>query len=399
MKFIFLILIAFVSSASVAEADWKTSEDATLYGYASTLSLQSDSILNPKNQLARLAQNNENIETRFNLKAENETFLITARPIIKVERAYNSFGDDLHHEAYLSQWQVRTHLNDSINLDAGRELLNWGAAQFRSPSSPFYFDNGHSNPMFELSGVDVMKVTLVTDKHGSAQVGYVVESGYRSAQPDTWRNSWLFKVDRHGDRWAAGVAIVKPQERSDFFGVNGQISINDALMLYTEMSSATRSNVLNSPANVTLPFSVSSESARKSTELIGASYTFENGQSFMAEYLHDGQGNTSAEEHAYFLRAVNQPAMALGLAPRLLGRDYLHFVLQSNQLESKGYWRVMMTHSMTDNSNEISGYGEENVYKQVSVFAIGVLHGTNAQKEFSSLFENSITLGLKIALP
>ena len=91
--------------------------------------------------------------------------------------------------------------------------------------------------------------------------------------------------------------------------------------------------------------------------------------------------------------------MALGLAPRLLGRDYLHFVLQSNQLESKRYWRVMMTHSMTDHSNEISGYGEALVYKQVSAFAIGVLHGKNAQQEFSSLFENSITLGLKIALP
>ncbi|MEI8362487.1 MAG: hypothetical protein WCG35_04620 [Betaproteobacteria bacterium] len=399
MRFVFFVLIVFACSASATEVDWQTSGDTTIYSYASIMRLQSDSIVNPSNQFARLEQNNENLEARLNLKAENETFLIKARPIIILKKSYNSFSHDSHHEAYLSQWQVRMRANDSISLDAGRVLLNWGAAQFRSPSSPFYFDNGRSNPMLELSGVDVVKVTLATDKHGSAQVGYVVDSGYQSPQPDPWRNSWLFKVDRHGDRWAAGVAIVKPQVRSDFFGVNGQISINDALMLYTEMSSATQSNVLNSPANVTLPFSVSSESSRKSTELIGASYTFENGQSFMAEYLHEGQGYTPAEERAYFLRAVNQPAMALGLAPRLLGRDYLYFVLQSNQLESKRYWRVMMTHSMTDHSNEISGYGEALVYKQVSAFAIGVLHGKNAQQEFSSLFENSITLGLKIALP
>ncbi|MBL0039322.1 MAG: hypothetical protein IPP36_13010 [Nitrosomonadales bacterium] len=43
----------------------------------------------------------------------------------------------------------------------------------------------------------------------------------------------------------------------------------------------------------------------------------------------------------------------------MMGRDYLHLVLLSNQMESASSWRLMWTHSMTDNGNMLAGYGEK----------------------------------------
>ena len=92
--------------------------------------------------------------------------------------------------------------------------------------------------------------------------------------------------------------------------------------------------------------------------MTGAAYTFEDGKSLTAEYLHDGHGYTADEESAYFERAVTLPGMALGLAPRLLGRDYLHMVWQSNMMGEIGYWRLMYTRNFTDGGNELAAYGE-----------------------------------------
>ncbi|MFA6922283.1 MAG: hypothetical protein WC216_10605 [Gallionella sp.] len=399
MRLIVLALCAFAQAALADETDWHNSWDGMLYGYASSLNLRNDSVLNPGNQLARLAQRSDNIEARLNLRAENETLRFTARPILAVRDAQNAIAPSKQQEAYLSQWQLRIKAGDNANLAAGREVLNFGPAQFRSPSSPFYFDNGRSNPMRELPGMDVLKVSLTTGHLGNAQLVRVLGSGYSSILPDPWRNSWLMKYDNHGENSAAGLAVAKPENRAIFLGAHGQFTVNDALLLYGELSSSTQANALNSPADPALPFLVSAESARKFTGLTGLAYTFENSQSLYAEYLHDGHGYSADQQRAYFRRATTVPGLAFGLAPRLLGRDYLHLVWQSNLMESRGYWRLMATHSLTDSGNELGGYGEYSLNPHTSAFLLGVLPAGSAQQEFSGLFRYSVSAGLKVALP
>ena len=98
-------------------------------------------------------------------------------------------------------------------------------------------------------------------------------------------------------------------------------------------------------------------------------------------------------------RARAMPGMALGLRPQLLGRDYLHLVWQSNMMDERGYWRLMATHSLTDGSNEFSGYGELALTNKISAFALAAVPQGGSKQEFSSLINYSVTLGLKIALP
>ena len=325
MKSLAFLLLLFASGASAEDSGWRTSWDGTLYGYANSMSLRGDSVLNPGNQIAHLAQRSNVAELRLNLKAENETVRFTMRPIASVRELGNTFGTQSRNESYVSQWQVRVHAAEGWNVAAGREVMNWGAAQFRSPSSPFYFDNGRNDPLRELSGVDALKVVWTPDMQRSVTLARIVSSGYGAAQPDRWRDSWLAKLDHRGDEWAYGVVAVKAPELPAFFGAHAQRTMSDTLLLYGELGSSARSSALLSPADVAQPFVVQTVSPRRTTALAGANYTFEDGKSLAAEYLHETHGYTAAEADAYFARAPASPlqaAQALGYAPRLLGRDY-----------------------------------------------------------------------------
>ncbi|MFZ3018853.1 MAG: hypothetical protein WA056_10395 [Gallionella sp.] len=400
--FLCMSLTMVVIPAIAEEHDWRTSWDGTLYGYAGSMSPRDDSVLNPGNRIARLAQRSDNLEARFNFKAESETLRVTARPIVALRDERNAFGGQTRREAYLSQYQVRVRAADGWNVAAGREVMNWGAAQFRSPSSPFYFDNGRSDPMRELVGMDALKLAWTPDMRSSFNLARIVRSGYGASQPDMWRDSWLAKLDLRGDEWAYGAVAVKAPNLPAFYGAHGQMALNDAWLLYGEAGSSARSAALQSPADAAQPFAVQTPSPRRTTALVGATYTAEDGQSLSAEYLHESHGYTAAETAAYFARAAASPllaAQALGLAPRLLGRDYVHLVWQSNLMESDGYWRVMVTHNATDGSNELGAYGEKTLTPQLSAFAMGAWNSGNARQELSSLFTQSVTLGLKVALP
>jgi hypothetical protein len=394
-----LTLSAFVATASVAESDWRTSWDGTLYGYANSTALRSKSILNPGNQVAGLAQRNDVAELRLSVKAENETIRLTARSVASTRTMRNASDTQRLGEAYLSKWQIRVRTAMEWNVAAGREVLNWGPAQFRSPSSPFYFDNGRSNPMRELVGMDALKISWTPDMQNSASVARIVRSGHGASEPDEWRHIWLAIFDHRGDEWAYGLVAAKAPEQPAFYGAHGQATLSDALMLYGEASSSSRPQALQSPADSRQPFALQAPAPRRTTTLAGASYTLEDGKSLAAEYLHEGHGYKPGEEEAYFQRAAVMPGMALGLAPRLLGRDYLHVVWQSNLMDEHGYWRLMFTRNLGDGGNEIAGYGETFFTSKVSAFLLAVLPLGNARQEFSALLQRSLTLGLKIALP
>lgn len=379
-----LLLALCCATASASEPAWRTSWDGTLYGYANSTAVRGDSVLNPGNRVAGLAQRSEVAELRLNFKAENEDVRLTGRAIASTRELRNAFDSQQRGEAYLSQWQLRTRVAEGWNLAAGREVLNWGPAQFRSPSSPFYFDNGRSDPMRELTGMDALKLSWTPDMQSSASLARIVRSGDRSTETDPWRASWLVKFDRRGDEWAYGLVALKAPDQPGFYGAHGQITLSDALLLYGELGSSSMAQA---------------SSPRRTTALAGTSYTFEDGHSLAAEYLHEGHGYNAAQEDAYFQRALTSPDRAPELAPRLLGRDYLHLVWQSNLMDDQGYWRVMATRNLTDGGNEIAAYGERALGHDISGFLLAVLPQGNARQEFSALLQRSVTLGLKIALP
>lgn len=394
-----LFLFCFAPLSVLAdESDWHTSSDATLYTYASRMTLRDDSVLNPYNQIARLPQASEVAELRASFKAESEAVRFTARGIGSTREMRNAFGQRSHTEGYLSLWQVRVRAAEGWNVAAGRDVLNWGAGQFRSPSSPFYFDNGRTDPMRELVGMDVAKVSWTPDMQSSTTLARIVRSGYGVAQPDAWRNSWLAKFDTRGEEIAWGAVAAKAPHLGAFYGAHGQYTLSDELMLYGEFGSSVLPVALGSPEDPAQSYLIQSPSARGNALLAGSSYTFESGQSLMLEYLHDGHGYTKAQEAAYFERATTQFGLPLGLMPRLLGRDYFHAVWQANMMSETGYWRLMYTRNLTDNGSEFAAYGETTLHPRLSIYALAVLPQGGARQEAGALFTRSVMLGLKSSI-
>ena len=382
-----LFALLLLSLTAHAETNW----DGTLYGYTSQTAPRMDSVLNPQNQLAHIPQSVNTAEARFNVKWENDALRLTLRPIVVNQTAAN--------QAYLSQWQLRLRASESVSLAAGREVLNWGAAQFRSPSSPFYFDNGRSNPMRELSGVDTVKMSWTPNMAHTLILARITGSGH--AAQNSWRDSWLLKADQRGDDWASGVAWAHIAGQGQFLGAHAQYTARDELLFYGEAGYSARQNALQSPADPAQPFSFAALSPKRLTALIGTAYTLESGQSLNLEYLRDNHGYPPAQQTAYYARAAASPmwaGMALGNPPPLLGRDYLHLVWQSNLLDSGGYWRAMATHSLTDNGNELSAYAEKSLNAHLTAFAVAALPIGSARQEFSNLLRSSVIVGVRVGM-
>lgn len=397
------MVLGLVAGISAAQADeWNTSWDGALYGYASRTVLNDASVLNPQNRVARLAQAGETAEARLNFKAESDQLRFSARPILLAQDTRNVYGGLRAGEAYLSQWQARWRVAEQWSAAVGRDVLNWGGGQFRSPSSPFYFDNGRSNPMRELSGMDAVKVSWTPSVSTALTVARLAGSGHRAAGNDSWRNGWLAKWDQRGEDWATGLVAAQAAGQSAFFGMHGQQTLGEAWLLYGEAGLGRRSPELISQSNLSQPFGLLPEGPRRAVWLMGAAYTFDNGQSMHAEWLHDDAGYTRSESDAYFARAAVSPlqaGMALGNAPRLLNRNYLHLVWQSSLVAEEGYARLMFTRNLEGGGYELGGYAERNLNGRIAAFALAVVTSGGARSEFNALFSRVLTVGLKLALP
>jgi hypothetical protein len=162
-----------------------------------------------------------------------------------------------------------------------------------------------------------------------------------------------------------------------------------------------------------MPYALAQPSARATTALAGASYTLESGQTINAEFLRDNHGFARDVERRDFAlaagldAAIRTPgattaaaAAALGLAlanaPRLLGRDYLYLLWQSNPNEGSGYWRAGWTGNLDDHSGQFTLYGELNVAERLTVFAVLTANHGTRRSDFASLSGGAATVGAKL---
>lgn len=405
MKFQRLCLL-FLSASALADDDWRSSWDIALHATGGAAHLQTDSVLNPANAFARIGEYTSGAEARINFKLESNVrglpVKLSLRPILSSQRSDDGTSSTSENDAYLSQWQLRAALTDTVSLSLGREVMNWGPAQFRSPSSPFYFDNGRANPSRELSGVNAAKLAWSPDANTFLSLAWVENRGMNTNTADAWQRTWLAKGELRGDDWTGGLILARAAGRKPFYGAYAQWTPNEAWLLYGEASSVTHAEALVSAANPLLPFNLQAESARHSIALLGAARTFENGQSLSLEYLRNDHGYSSAETAAYFSRAAANPAvaaLALINRPPLLGRNYLHLVWQSNQLDDGDYWRAMWSRNLDDTGNEWVGYYDHPINRHLSLYALGVVNSGGQRSEFAALIERSLSIGLRLALP
>lgn len=403
----FLVAALLICGEGHAE-NWRKSWDATLYFYPEFINLDDGSILNPANSIAKLPESSVTAEARGSFELESRKYRLYLRPIASLIRTDEDGYDQ--EQLYLNQWQARVSVFDDFAFSVGRQLLNWGPGQFRSPSSPFYFNNGRTNPLRELSGIDDIQLFWSPGPRSSVLIAYVTGSGHRLGDGNPWRDSYLVKTELRRDVWTAGLVVAEIPDQKTFFGGYGQWTISDGWLAYGEFGSGSLSGRLAVPEDPLEPWFVEQPSARGTSFLVGAMYTLTNGQSLSAEYLRYDLGYSSTESSRFFQQAKSAATLptpqrtqelgtALSFSPDLLRTNYLHLIWQNNMLSGDTYWRLMYSHNLDDNSGETSLYAEHYLSGGLSCYLLGSLFHGSATTEFGSLIDNRLLVGLRLALP
>jgi hypothetical protein len=407
-----LAALALAVPAGAADPAWKGSGNAELWAYTAAMDRDGASPLNPGNRVAGLPGLQWTGEARVNLRLATDGAELVLRPRLLEQHDPGMASQD-QHQGYLSQAFARVRLGDALTFTGGRELLTWGPGNFRSPSNPLYFDAGRSDPLRDVSGVDLARLTW-TRGPLSLVLARVQDPGHLDPAATPARVT-LVKADLRGGAGLLSAVFAAPVWGAPFLGGFAQATPGDAWLVYGEIGSGRRAQALAaSPAGSGPAFSLQAPSPRRTTALLGASYTLVNGQSVALEGLRDGHGFTRQGEAQWFARAGASagqylaapeapmaPALlaalgqALGQAPALLGRDYGSLLWQSNPQETGCYWRLMGTVNAQDRSSQILAYGEKSLSVRLVAFAALTRNLGGAQAEFGDLFRTSLTLGIK----
>lgn len=383
--------------------------------YANWQTPRMESLLNPENRLARLPANEQTIEARFDARLTTEASEFVVRTRTLKQRKENDSDTQISGDAYVSQGFARVNVNSEFKAIAGRELLTWGPGNFRSPSNPFYFDAGRTQPLLELSGIDLARIHYI-DSHGGATAGYVFDAGHLTGKPD-YRDTVFLKYDYRGGDFLVSGNLSKQKNHAAFIGGFGQWNLDDAILLYGELGSGERPTSLEPySSSADTSFSLQQPSPREISLLLGTSYTLLNGQVLSLEYLYEGHGFSSTQERQYFQRvreanlqlhdpsgaargnALTTIGMALSQAPALLGRDYLSVMWQSNPQESNLYWRLQSAGNFNDRSTQSSLYVEKNISSRISFFCLFTLNAGGRESEYGALLRHAGTVGIKLFL-
>jgi len=410
---------ALIAAAPVAVADGlKLDGSLETWAYSTAQSPQGAGPLNPGNRVARQAQSQALLDTRAQVqgRADNYDFTLRLRSVEQAQRVNGAL--DHQKDTYLPQAYVRARPWDGWTLSAGRMLLTWGPAYLRSPSNPFYYDAGRTQPLRELSGIDAASV-LYSGSNWSLQALEVFASGHTSGpQAENFFGSQtgrarfnqthLLKFDWRAENWLVSLIAADQDRGSAYVGGFSQWTVSEAWMVYAEAGNGRRPHTLN-PNRTAIgpPFSLSQPSARATTALAGAGYTLENGQSINFEYLHDGHGYSAGGEAAYFDAATRAAALAgpagpaqSGLAvvdaPVLLARNYAGLIWQTNPQENSRYWRLLATRNLADRSMQWNGYAEKNLNRHLTLFVNATVNSGGARDELGSLIKRSLNIGAKI---
>ena len=396
---------------SASQPSFSASLETWLYGSASDL--KSNSILNPDNLIAKLPTRKGVLDGRLDIRGEAGPFDLFVAPRLLDE--INEIDGDRHSYSgalRLNQGFMRSKIGGDTFL-AGRERLTWGPANFRSPSNPYYFDSGRTNPLSLTPGIDLIRYTYGTSAW--RLTGAYVASTKEVASAGPSRQSAFFKLDYQGDSHLISLIAAKPIETnaasnmSPFIGAFGQFSPDDAWLIYGELSSARQSIAILPVGDSATPPVLLRSAPRTEQFLIGASYTQENGNVVLAEYLRNGAGFSQSDERRYFAQAMaagrmvraNSPVgyetlgQLLQYQPSLMSRDYLWLGWQSNPQSTSLMWRAELAINTNDHSAQSLLYAEKPLFPRLSGFVAINNNIGSTHSEYGALSKGQLTLGFK----
>lgn len=311
---------------------------------------------------------------------------------------------------------VRTPFS-GLELVAQRERSTTGAANFRSAGNLIYFDNGKSNPIRELPGVDSVGARFRPSEQFAVSAGYFLSDGDESYSLAPLKKSVILTVQYIGETYTLRAApLYLATQRTFGAGLQGQVQATDSVLLYSEFSSRGKGRGLYPTSN---SFPAFEESVRRSGSynyaLIGTTYTFESGKTLSLEYLYNDEGYDAADARRYSNRIdqaasdsrSNDPqragrgqftlSQALNNGLPLLRRNYVHVQVGGNPFDNL-IWQVRVTRNLDDDSQQQLLYVEKSIAGALSGLFLLAVNAGGRNTDYGGIVNYTSIVGLKAVL-
>lgn len=316
-------------------------------------------------------------------------------------------------EFFFNSAYVDCTLGYTTEITAGRQLLQWGNGQFRSPSNPFFAESVLFNPVQEILGKDFITVGYRPSMDWG--LTYIALLGDSNLDPghDRFERAHGIKLDWTG-RWFNG-GVLGSQREGHPWRLSGYstFTLSDAVILYGE-GTVSRDTTGLLPAasgeNILLPASEVDERTRGSL-LLGGSYTFENGTTAYLEYLHSTEAFNDrqaddwlaiARDAAEGLEGPDALSSASTLGNAIdpgwnqLRNNYLFLQLARTEYLQKADLALRYVQNLEDSSYEISTAVTLRLGDNAEWFLVGSRNFGGAETEFGRLYRYTVQTGLRI---
>ena len=393
-----------------------------------------------------------NMEIRPDLRFNTNYLDAAFKPRLLLDYQYWKEGQrngdtEWNDKWYVNEWLVRLKALDKIFLSYGRENLQWGPSFLYSPSNPFFFDNGRSNPYMEVPGMDFGRLVFVPHMLWTTSFIVNTDQGRNTLLgTDAFEKTYAVKIDYTGNQNYASL-ILSQKDSKDTVGYFGGWTVSDALLLYSEGSMRKGSDALYpdlrkatlmkslletlipsySPLGpvldryTTLRAAIMGKTRQDDSDiypivLVGSSYTFETIGTLSLEYMYNAPGYTKEEADLYYLLRGNAAyAYAdMGVFPELLAQDTLYqtgytglrFLRKNyamlqyykgnifNKLDTTLRW----TQNIDDGSAQFLGLLSYSLGNRLELFSSGVVNSGKADSEFGTFIDYQFMFGFKYSM-
>lgn len=406
---------------------------------------------NPNNDPVGLPTYVGNVEVRPDFRFNTEYLDMGIKPRMLLGYRYWKEGkregeDDWNDEWYINEWLVRIKAFDRVFASYGRENLQWGPSFLYSPSNPFFFDNGRSNPYMEVAGMDFARLVVVPHMLWTASFIANTDQGRNTLiSTDPFKETYAVKLDYTGNQNYASL-ILSQRDDKNTVGYFGGWTVTDALLLYSEGSmrrgsdalypDLRRASLMKSfletlfPSDSPLGPIVDRYTALRQfvmgkthddsdyypVVLVGGSYTFETLGTLSLEYMYNSPGYSEDEADIYYTLRGNAAYayVDMGAFPSLLGQYTLYqtgytglrFLRKNyamlqyfrgnifNKLDTTLRW----TQNIDDGSAQFLGLMSYSIGNHLELFSSGVVNAGKEDSEFGTFIDYQVMFGLKYSL-
>ena len=302
-----------------------------------------DSSCNPDNRFAKISDQHIRAVLKADFYENSDKWQLSARPRVKLSWDKASFSgqneETVGATVEMMEFGIRYMLSETVFARYGWENLQWGPGFLFSPSNPFFTDNGKKDLIQDFEGKGIAKLVWVKDFNWSFSLICNTDKG--AVDESDFEKTCGVKFDYAGDQGYGSAVISYKDVGGAGLGFYGGITATDALIIYGEAGFEQGNNAWYPQRMEDLSFEWEMVQAKTdshkifSTLLLGASYTFESGNTVTLEYLYYGKGynDRDASNFKHLINKAQQLFISgsafTGYGEKLLsqiasnGRDFL----------------------------------------------------------------------------